>query len=534
MRPFYTTIRLVRPGAEASEESNRRRGWFFAAAIACLSLAATWVGLSGTWVGDDWHMVDSLVYRDWAELGAVFQRNAAYYLSADDKVGPYRPITMLSLIGTHLIQPSPWLHHLVSWLLHATVALCLFGAVRRQLAEHSDRTSTQVAAFLAALFFLHPVGVEAYVWINGRSDLMAGFWLVALALLLGRDRPHGMDRARGAFVVAFVTFLGAGSKLPFVIAAFSLWLAWGLRERSARRMIYGAAMVAAVALHVILRSVFAPFSGALGTSENLFLDPNVWFTVPKLIAQGAIAVLTFRAEAMQSLSWLLFGPWTPVEGVALAAAIGVGALLAWRRDWSSLVYYLGAWAALVPVVAVSRSFWIGFDRYLYMPGILLLMAFAPYALAATKRLRPEATVALAAALLVLAGVQTHRASATYAGQDAYDAALLRDHADDPSIHYYLARAADRSGDEPALRARLADMPPPPWPQPIVVPVFELAEKVSNSSLAIQAVDELRVSVEDGYSCAEARDKLERWLSRSRDEALSHALEQALAAMPCSR
>ena len=72
-----------------------------------VSWAATWVGLSGSWVGEDWHMIHNDLYGDWAELGAVFKRNAASYLFVEDKVGSHRPATMLALIATHLLAPAP-------------------------------------------------------------------------------------------------------------------------------------------------------------------------------------------------------------------------------------------------------------------------------------------------------------------------------------------------------------------------------------------------------------------------------------------
>jgi len=137
--------------------------------VVAVSWAATWVGLSGSWVGDDWHMVHNYLHGDWAELGAVFKRNAASYLFVEDKVGPYRPATMLTLIATHLLAPEPWVHHAVSWLLHAATSLLLFVVLRSQVSKESDAdptTSDVVAAGLAALFFLHPVHVESYVWMS--------------------------------------------------------------------------------------------------------------------------------------------------------------------------------------------------------------------------------------------------------------------------------------------------------------------------------------------------------------------------------
>ena len=137
-------------------KQTEREHWIrlggFAFALVVVSLVTTWAGLSGSWVGDDWHMVNNYLYSDWAELGAVFKRNAAYYLFTEDKVGPYRPVTMLTLLATHLVAPEAWLHHVMSWLLHAATALLLFTVLREQSGDAPTRTTDAVAALLAALF----------------------------------------------------------------------------------------------------------------------------------------------------------------------------------------------------------------------------------------------------------------------------------------------------------------------------------------------------------------------------------------------
>lgn len=515
-------------------DKQRLHLWGFGAGVVLASVLATWVGLSGSWVGDDWHMVNNYLYGDWAELGAVFERNAAYYLFTDDKVGPYRPATMLTLLATHLLVSEPWLHHLVSWLLHAATALLLFAVLRRPNDDLPTQTTDAVAALFAALFFLHPVHVESYVWINGRSDLLGGFWLAALAFVLAKARDLSSPRFGPPFVVGLVAFLGASSKLPFVIAAGAVWLAWAIRGRLAARRVYGAAIALGVGAHLFLRMVFAPFRDQLGTSGSILLDPGVWASLPKLMGKGAEALLTFRAEAMQSLSWVLFGPWSFGDWVGLATTVFALLFLARRRDWPGLVYAIGALLTLAPVVVVSRSFWMGFDRYLYMPSILVVLAVAPYVVSAVSR-RPGrrlAFSAIAVIALVFASFMTHRASAAYASQEAYDRALLIDHSDDPTTHYYFARATDRSGDEAGLRARLSAMPPPPWPRPIIVPTYELAAKVSDAPRMREAIDALVLSENDGTSCSDIRQQLATWRSRAPDTSTVDALTAALEGLSC--
>jgi len=525
-------------------ERAERQHWVrlggFALLLVLVSLAATWVGLSGNWVGDDWHMVKNYLYADWAELGAVFKRNAADYLFGEDKAGPYRPVTMLTLIASHLLTPKPWLHHALGWLLHAATSLLFFFVLRTQAAassvarDDSSRMTDIVAAGVAALFFLHPVNVESYVWINGRSDLLAGFWLVALALLLNQMRRAPRRGKTSLLVLGLVAFLGASSKLPFAIAALSAWLAWSTRMPSLQVRRAGGAIGAGIAAHLVLRAVYAPFRGQLGVSENVFTDPRLWSTLPRLAGKGTEALLAFRAEAMQSLSWVLFGPWTTSEWLGLAVAMLFLAFLIYRRDLRGLAYWVGALLTLAPVVIVSGTFWLGFDRYLYMPSILGLLALYPYIIRAAS-LGSAAQLLLSVlgfGLLVYAAIQTHRASEAYASQEAYDLALLRDHSDDPSIHYYFAKVAYRRSNGVGLRKHLSSMPSPPWPRPIVVPTYDLAVRAGDTVKAREAIDALVATSSGRRRCASVRAQLETWAGKQPDPSIAEHLEEALAALPC--
>jgi hypothetical protein len=85
--------------AEGGVDRTKRQRWVrlgaFAFVVTLISWAATWAGLSGTWVGDDWHMVNNYLYEDWTELAAVFKRNATSCLFGE-KIGPYRPVAMFT------------------------------------------------------------------------------------------------------------------------------------------------------------------------------------------------------------------------------------------------------------------------------------------------------------------------------------------------------------------------------------------------------------------------------------------------------
>jgi hypothetical protein len=119
--------------------------------------------------------------------------------------------------------------------LHAGTSLLLFALLRASgpaARPVKDLTNDLAAAGLAALFILHPVHVESYVWINGRSDLLGGFWLTALAFSLKQMSRATRQGLVPVLVLGFVSFLGASSKLPFAISALAAWLGWAIQTRA--------------------------------------------------------------------------------------------------------------------------------------------------------------------------------------------------------------------------------------------------------------------------------------------------------------
>lgn len=460
-----------------------RPRWLPFAAITLVSLLASMPGLLGSWVGDDFHMLTSPYYGDWAQVWRVFTRHAGHYLATSDAdpstTGPYRPVTMFTLLLPHALVAKPWLHHLLSWLLHIATGALLYVGLLRQESPNDRPSSSTVMLVLTGIFLLHPVAVEVYVWINGRSDLVAGFFLAALAVVLSRSWT---DWRWQAFVIAVLAFLGAGSKLPFVVAAVALWLglSYRLPDRSSRWRA-GVPLFAGIGVYLILRWIYVPFLERFGAAESILVNGSVWAATPQLLAKSADALLAFRAEAMQSLAWELHRPWSPGEWVGAAALLASGFGLAWRRDLGGLAYLIGAALTIAPCVVVSQAIWLGFDRYLYMPTILLLFASAPYVARAVQAWSDRRAIVwgVAAALLLVAALGTRTASLVYVNQTTYEHAMLTDHPDDPTIVFYFARTAKESGDIEQARRALAKMPGPPWPSALVMPAFVFANELSD-------------------------------------------------------
>jgi hypothetical protein len=169
-----------------------------------------------------------------------------------------------------------------------------------------------------------------------------------------------------------------------------------------------------------------------------------------------------------------------------------------------------------------------------MPAILALLALFPYVVRGASRGRRSRVPlsALGLALIAYAALQTHQASKAYASQDAYDHALLRDHFDDPGIHYYFAVVAARRANRTGLREHLSSMPAPPWPTPIIIPTYELAAKANDSVKTREAVDALVVTARRGSRCETVRAQLETWAAKAPDPSTAEHLGEALAALSC--
>jgi hypothetical protein len=447
-------------------------------------------GLLGGWVGDDFHMLSSPLYGDWAEVWRVFTRHAGHYLGKPDDLGetwPYRPVTMFTLLFPHALVPQPWLHHVVGLLIHLATGAFLLVALLRQTPPQAHSSSRTVCTVLTALFLLHPVAVETFVFINGRSDLVAGLCLAGLAVVLSRTSPN--RPSRWALVAALV-FLGSGSKMPFVPAALALWVGLSLRSDDRRDALSdGVPIVAAVASYVVLRAINVPFVGRFGATESIARDFSAFAEVPHLLAKASAAVLAFRAEAMQSLAWQLFGPVSPAEWVGGFVLVAALVALLWKRDWGGAALLGGFAITVAPCVMVTRSIWLGFDRYLYMPSILLVIACTPYVVAAVEarpKLRPL-WWGLASILILISALGTRASSLAYVNQTAYERAMAADHPDDPTIVFYLARAAKKSGQIPLARQTLSRIPEPPWPIALVVPTVVLASELSDARVRDMAV-----------------------------------------------
>lgn len=470
-----------------------RHGAWGVALLVCVGLASS-PAWTGGFVYDDWGTARSGKQDGLDDLLAVFERDSSDYIENRNGRWPfgvtYRPLSMLSLIAVQATRPAPWLHHLVSLALHAVCVLGLYLALRRM----RGRTSFDVeSALLSAAFALHPVTIEAYGWINGRSDVLAGAFLMGLACQL----PFRAEASpwRNLVGVAVCAAGAALSKEPAVVACLSLLalpllpprggLAWARLRAAAPASCAGLCglCVALGARAVVVRG-HPSGAGALLSDREL---PAAYAGALRLAIEHVLLPLP---RAMLSLAFELTTPRTALDFALLAAVLlGLVALVR-RRRLRTLCLVAGALACILPVLGVRHMFWLGFDRYLYIPLLLLTLAAGtsldPARSEASSR---PLTRGLVFAALTALGVSSFVTARGYHSQEAWLHSLMHSRPDDPSGWAMAADWYARENDSKRARAYALGAPREGVPPPISHDLAELMIALGERRAAVQLMEQ---------------------------------------------
>ncbi|MET0343832.1 MAG: hypothetical protein ABW252_22655 [Polyangiales bacterium] len=438
------------------------------------------------WTGgpiyDDWLMRESDAMRSLADVLHAFGRTSADYFREVDQnvVGgvTYRPLAHASLILVQALGGG-WLgHHGVSLGLHLGALVALFATLAR-------RGLAWGAVALAALWALHPMHVEAYGWVNGRADVLAGALLAALAYALARaSLPLAMLAAMGAVL----------AKETALFAALSLGLAAllprvGLPERAQvrQRRALALAPLVGVGLAIALRAACVGLGNVGATA--LRAEPDMLPKLGRLLGEAALHVLVPIPRAMACLAYQLAQPLAlPLVALLVVGAVGLG-VLAWRRRFRALVLLGGALVTLAPTVVVSSAFWCGFDRYLYMPTLLCVLALPDLCGSAVRVPRVLAAVCLSGTLACLA-LATYATSTYYRGQTAFMTSLLTLRPDDPSGPLFGALFLSAGGRRQEALQLLAHVPRRGLPRPLASALVTRLAALGERDDALAVLDDM--------------------------------------------
>jgi hypothetical protein len=344
---------------------------------------------------------DDLLYLEHNEalalpLGPALHR---ILLEAHYGVGNWSPVHQLWLLASwRAFGADPARHRAANVLLHAAVSLALVATLRRA------RVGGAAAVVAGALFLVHPVAVEAVVWINQSKTLLAtGLSLIALERWLAHQDEPRRGRLLAATAAGVAALLAKPAALPLPLV---LWLAaWthggpGRQRRAALDLI---PLAIATALSLLLNLHAQSTQGGVAP----------WFGGSPEATARILPWLAFRYLRLALLPFdLVHGVhpaptrgladprvWLPSAALLVAAAACARAARGRRERWLGPIWFA---AMLFPVLQIVPMINLFADRYLYaaLPGAALLAA--QLGEAAARRSARAARLTLAAAAVAAA------------------------------------------------------------------------------------------------------------------------------------
>ena len=324
-------------------------------------------------------------------IAAVFWRSASFYFLSDDFIllkqaksflysrglftmagadGSYRPFThvyMSVVYGWAGNNPIQW--HWIEFAIHAANSILVF-VVARMLGF-----SRLGAGFAAALFAVHGTRPEAVVWLAGRADLLAAFFV-----LLG--------------LASFIRFWSGASGAPWLVVSLLFMTLAILSKESAYT--FALLLVVFLAAKKVLKTrralnALIPFfavTASLAAWRIMVLGGVGGYKTPSGHSEAlSIGVLSVVKALTLRLAAISFFPvnWSHEPGTVFGVVMILYlAALIWvtraQVRWNAFVIPLGF--LLVLVLPPLSQLLIGADlqkaRVLYLPllGFCLLLATA--------------------------------------------------------------------------------------------------------------------------------------------------------------
>ncbi len=456
------------------------------------------------------------------------------------------PSTVVSHgLDVQLFGADPSGHHLTSLLLHIANVLLVFGLF--------TRTTGAVwrSAFVAALFALHPLQVEAVAWVSERNEVLGGFFgLLAIWAYAGYSNRRGNGGGAGRYGLT-LALLAVGlmadpmlALLPFVFLLLDYWPL----DRFARngRGSGDPGHPSPVGL-LIEKIPFLTLSAiscgifAIARSDGISMSMGLRGAHALVASVRYLGKLVWPTDlSMISVHPYLPGgvPWTTWQVIGAGLLVLGFSAVAMRRRYATLgwFWYL---LALAPVLGVQVGHTAMADRFAYLPlvGVFVILVWGgaewlaalpsgPLGRRWLHRLLAVGAVAIALVSLAFTRVQTRYWR---------DAGTLYRHALDvgpanPMIHYNLARflAAGGQSDEAVEHYRRALKADSRHEQAR----RQLANALAQRGEPDEAIDEFRRLLELRPNAADAHNNLGALLeSRGvRAEAIRH-YRRALDAQP---
>jgi Tfp pilus assembly protein PilF len=238
--------------------------------IAAASILVYFGTIRTGFVGDDEPLISGQTnfLKDWSNLKIVWDK--PYPADTYEPIPFYRPlISLVNFINYHFSQKAAHGYHQVNVAFHTANVILLYLLIF--LIFKNELLSLFTSLFFAA----HSIHVNSVVWISGRTDVIACFFLLLMAILFVKRKDHtGILRVL-LFIGSIIAYILAlfSKETAFAVPLFLFVWDWISEEgRLKRKVIPYLPFIGVTILYFIWRiSVL----GNLGTGKS-YTDANVF------------------------------------------------------------------------------------------------------------------------------------------------------------------------------------------------------------------------------------------------------------------
>jgi hypothetical protein len=347
------------------------RGGFADALVCCVAVSISGLlvhgrSLDGFFLADDYTIIGSFWGKGAPYLAGLLVSDEIGGVWEERFVRPVRPLSLALEAGFSGLDPFRF--HLTNLLLH-TGSSALVGILVLQLGG-----PFLGAALASLLFLIHPLNVEAAVWISARDEsLSGGFLLGAVACHL--EAAKGRRRVWRVLAWALFT-MSLFAKEYAMLLPVALW-AWAWisplegrpRLRAVRESVRSSVpILAIIALFLALRSRVSghPLGGyGDGSEAHVTLRPDFFVESVAGFARDLLVPLAGHPYLAGALLVGLF----PLVAKALRRDTARGPVLFWGLFWPTLF--------LMPthnLVYTPRHLYASFAGIAVASGLLLIQA----------------------------------------------------------------------------------------------------------------------------------------------------------------
>jgi len=349
--------------------------------------------------------------------------------------GEWLPVTALSrMLDCQLYGLHPGGHHLTNVVLQALTAILLFLALRAMTGMFWP------AAFVAAVFAIHPLRVESVAWVTERKDVLSGFFFMLTLLCYAKavagarwpaagteNNASAPIRSRFYWLALLFFSLGLLSKpmlvtLPFVLMLMDYWPLSRLSSNGpdAPRPRFQ------TWLGLLFEKIPFLLLSAVDCVVTVLAQRNAIgsvqaFDFPSRIGNALMACVAYLGQMFYPAGMAVFYPypqnhiphWQVGLSLLVLCLISAGVMAGRRKRHYLLVGWLWYLGMLVPVIGlVQAGDQARADRYTYLPqiGLNILVTWGAMDLCRAWRHHRAAlgfaATAILAVLLAVANVQT--------------------------------------------------------------------------------------------------------------------------------